>query len=101
MSEVEKLKRITKNLLNTEGVKGVYIFSDNGKPLLHKLAPSIKGINMIRKVPAWNFESLRSARDVELNFPNDKVYIRKAEKTYIMVWMGIFAPIELVKLICS
>jgi hypothetical protein len=46
-------------------------------------------------------DSLSSIREADILFEDKRLYIRKAQACYLVVLMGLFAPVAMVRLNCD
>ena len=44
---------------------------------------------------------IKDTKELEFIYKNDKIYIRKSDKGMILIWMGAFAPISMVRIHCN
>jgi len=88
------------DILNMEGVKGLMMFSFTGDPLFKEFNQAqpdgIDGRD-------WSLfvESLAGMRETDLIFEKGRLYIRRTEIGYLVVLMGLFVPIAMMRLQCD
>ena len=83
-----------------EGVKGLMMFSFAGETMLKKFnqAPP-EGIES----RDWSLfiESLAGMRETDLLFKKGRLYIRRTDIGYLVVLVGLFMPIAMLRLQCD
>lgn len=88
------------DLLNTKGVKGILLFSFSGDILFKEFTSPVdeRSENM-----DWRFflDSLEGMRETDLLFEKGRIYIRRSEIGYLVVWMALFVPTAMVRLNCD
>ena len=95
------MKKLLKNILDMEDVKGVMLFSFEGDIIFNEfLAPLPE---QTRTDLWWGpfIDSLNGIKELDLVFDKSRLYIRKTDHGYLLVLMGIFASIAMIKLNCD
>jgi len=94
------MEKLFRDILSIDDVKGVMLFSFEGD-IIHKqfLSQSSVDPGSIDWFPF--IESLKGIREADLVYENSRLYIRKTGSGYLMVLLGFFAPIVMVRLNCD
>jgi len=94
------MQELFKDILSAEGVKGLMLFSFVGQPVYKEFnqAPP-EGIES----RDWSvfIESLDGMRETDLIFKKGRLYIRRTDIGYLVVLMGLFVPIAMMRLQCD
>ena len=83
-----------------EGVKGLMVFSFAGDPLYQEFKQAQpEGIES----RDWRLiiESLAGMRETDLIFQKGRLYIRRTDIGYLVILMGLFVPIAMMRLQCD
>ena len=94
------MRELFKDILNMEGVKGLMMFSFAGEPVYKEFNQAQpEGIES----RDWSLfiESLAGMRETDLIFKNGRLYIRRTDIGYLVVLMGLFVPIAMMRLQCD
>jgi len=94
------MRDLFKDILNMEGVKGLMMFSFTGDPIFKEFNQAHPdGIDS----RDWSLfiESLAGMRETDLIFKKGRLYIRRTEMGYLVVLMGLFVPIAMMRLQCD
>ena len=97
MAEMHKL---FKDILSTDGVKGILLFSFSGDLVFKEyIDPAKEG----PKHRDWRFfiESLEGMRETDLVFEKGRIYIRRTEIGYLIILLALFVPIAMIRLNCD
>ena len=89
-----------KDILNMEGVKGLMLFSFAGDSVYKEFNQAQpEGIES----RDWSLfiESLAGMRETDLVFKKGRLYIRRTDIGYLVVLMGLFVPIAMMRLQCD
>lgn len=88
------------DLLNTKGVKGILLFSFSGNILFKEFTSPVD--ERLENMD-WRFflDSLEGMRETDLLFEKGRIYIRRSEIGYLVVWMALFVPTAMVRLNCD
>ena len=94
------MRELFKDILNTDGVNGVMLFSFRGDLIFKEFRSSVKEDPEGRD---WSFfiESLEGMRETDLIFEKGRIYIRRTEIGYIVILMALFVPIAMIRLNCD
>ena len=89
------------DILKTDGVKGVFLISFEGKPIFKKTVSGNQ--TSLPGQDEWSsmLKLLDGAREVDLVFEHARLYLRKTTHGYLIIWMGLFAPVAMVRLNCD
>ncbi len=95
------MKEHFSDLLKTNGVEGVILFSKNGDILFEAFndsaAPETAGFDNWQAIAS----TIGSVREGDLIFEAGRLYIRKTEKGFLLVVMTLATSIAMVKLNCD
>jgi hypothetical protein len=94
------MRELFKDILNMEGVKGLMMFSFAGQPVYKEFNQAQpEGIES----RDWSLfiESLAGMRETDLIFKKGRLYIRRTDIGYLVVLMGLFVPIAMMRLQCD
>ena len=97
---MERMREPFKDILRTDGVSGVLLFSFKGDLIFKEFKSSVSEGPEGRD---WSFfiESLGGMRETDLVFEKGRIYIRKSEIGYIVILMALFVPIAMIRLNCD
>ena len=95
------MKELFKDILNMNDVNGVMLFSFTGELLFKEFVSPLS--EEPEKKDWWRlfFLSLNKVNEAELVFEKSRLYIRKTELGFLMILMGYFAPVAMVRLSCD
>ena len=89
-----------KDILDLEGVKGVMLFTFKGEILFKRFSSDIsqdpEKMNWTRFV-----ELLDGMRETDLIFEKGRLYIRKTDAGYLILFMSLFVPMAILRLNCD
>ena len=93
------MKELLKDILNIEGVKGLMMLSFAGDVIFTEFPVVHKDVEN----RDWRLfiESLAGARESDLIFEKGRLYIRRTDIGYLLVLMGSFVPIAMMRLQCD
>ena len=94
------MRDLFKDILNMEGVKGLMMFSFAGDPVYKEFNQAQpEGIES----RDWSLfiESLAGMRETDLVFKKGRLYVRRTDIGYLVVLMGLFVPIAMMRLQCD
>ena len=94
------MQELFKDILNTDGVTGVMLFAANGDILFKAFTTAVKEAPEHQD---WRFliESLEGMRETDLIFERGRIYIRKTEMGFLVVFMALYVPIAMIRLNCD
>jgi len=94
------MKNYFKDILDTDGVKGILLLSFNGglifKEFLSQDQKEPQDMNWKRFI-----SSLDGVRETDLVFDNGRIYIRRSEVGYILIPMEINTSVAMIRLYCD
>ena len=94
------MKNLFKDILDTDGVKGVLLLSFNGgiifKEFLSEDLKEPQDMNWKRFI-----SSLEGVRETDLVFDNGRMYIRRSEVGYLLIPMEINTSVAMIRLNCD
>ena len=94
------MRELFKDILKMDGVKGLILFSFDGDPIYKEFNQTQpEGIES----RDWRLiiESLDGMRETDLIFKKGRLYIRKTAIGYLVILVGLFAPIAMMRLQCD
>jgi hypothetical protein len=94
------MRELFKDILNTEGVKGLMMFSFAGDPV-YKAFNQAQPEGIESRDWSLFIESLAGMRETDLIFKKGRLYIRRTDIGYLVVLMGLFVPIAMMRLQCD
>jgi len=96
----DQMKTIFKDLLNLDDVQGIIFLSHRGKRLF-----SVYNGETSSDLKAFDWSAFSNAftcvREAELVFGNNRIFYRRAELGQVMIIMGWFATIAMIRLKCN
>jgi len=94
------MRKLFNDILSTEGVKGILLFSFSGDLIFKEY---ISPIDEKPEHRDWRFfiESLEGMRETDLVFEKGRIYIRRTEMGYLVILMALFVPIAMIRLNCD
>ena len=97
---MERMRELFKDILRTDGVSGVMLFSFKGDLIFKEFKSSV---NEGPEGRDWSFfiESLEGMRETDLVFEKGRIYIRKTGIGYVVILMALFVPIAMIRLNCD
>jgi hypothetical protein len=100
-SEVILLKELFNDILTIEDVEGVMLFSFEGELVFKEFLSPL--LDESGNMDLWGvfIDSLKGIREADLVFEKARLYVRKTSSGYVMILMGVFAPIAMVRLNCD
>jgi hypothetical protein len=94
------MRDLFSDILNIEGVKGLILLSFTGD-MLYKELDHIVQQDAENKDWKLFIESLAGMRETDLIFEKGRLYIRRTEIGYLVVLIGSFVPIAMMRLQCD
>jgi hypothetical protein len=94
------MRELFDDILQIEGVKGLMLFSFAGEPVFKTFTPADSDQVEDRD---WGLfiESLAGMREADLIFEKGRLYIRRSAMGYLVVLIGPFVPIAMIRLQCD
>jgi hypothetical protein len=95
------MKELLGQLLETEDVHGVMLFSFEGDVIFRKESSSFSGDGGAEE--GWDrfIIALQGVREADLIFEKLRLYIRKTDVGYLVIVMGLFSPAAMVRMSCD
>ena len=89
-----------KDILNIDGVKGAMLFSFSGELVFKRFTSDI---HQDPEKMNWNrfIELLDGVRETDLIFEKGRLYIRKTDVGYLIIFMSLFVPMAILRLNCD
>ena len=94
------MRELFKDILNIDGVKGLMLLSFAGQIIFKELNHAVHE-NVENKDWRLFIESLAHVRETDLIFEKGRLYIRRTGIGYLVVLMGSFVPIAMMRLQCD
>ena len=95
------MKNLFEDIRNTQDFEGIMLLSRDGELLYEEFqsTPSPK----ITDKTFWRLfiRTLKGVREAELVFTRSRLYIRNTDIGYLMVLLGVLAPIPKIRLHCD
>ena len=96
----DQMKKSFKSLLNLDDVQGIIFLSHRGNCLFNeyggKSRSDLKELDWAAFTTAF-----KCVREAELVFPNNRIFYRRTELGQIIIIMGWFATIAMIRLKCN
>jgi hypothetical protein len=94
------MQELFDDILSIEGIRGVLLFSFSGE-LISKSLNQATGVEF--EIGDWDrfVEYLAGIREMDLVFSKGRLYVRKTEIGYLVIVMGLFVPIAMMRLQCD
>jgi len=95
----DDMRDLFNDIFNIEGVKGLMLLSFTGDIIFKELHAVHEGVEN----RDWRLfiESLAGMRESDLIFEKGRLYIRRTDIGYLVVLMGSFVPIAMMRLQCD
>ena len=94
------MQQLFNDILAMQGVKGVMIFSFGGEIIFQQF--NARPVEDPRSRDWSRFiEALAGTRETDLVFEKGRLYIRRTDIGYLVVLMGLFVPISMMRLNCD
>ena len=95
-----QMKMIFKDLLNLEDVRGIIFLSHRGTLLFSEYSGKSGSDLKEFDWPAFT-TAFQCVREAELVFENNRIFYRRAELGQVIIIMGWFATIAMIRLKCN
>ncbi|MGD8389440.1 MAG: hypothetical protein PVG49_20000 [Desulfobacteraceae bacterium] len=89
------------DILELEDVKGVVVLSKDGQLLFQKFSATAHSVKLKSKNWSSFLQALEGIREADFIFESARLYVRDSAGGYLLVLMGHFAPIAMVRLNCD
>jgi len=94
------MQEIFKDILSIEGVKGLMVLSFTGDLVFEKFVAKIPrdsdNMNWSQLVA-----SLGGMRETDLIFEKGRIYMRRTDIGYLLIFVGLFVPMAMLRLNCD
>jgi len=94
------MRALFKSILDEDDIKGVMLLSRDGKVVfqefLQGLRPNLREVVLLATTPV-----LGKAKELEILYDNDRIYMRTFPEGLVFVWMGAFARVAMIRLSCE
>jgi len=94
------MRELFNDILSVEGIKGLMMFSFSGELILEEFNNAVP-VEVKNRDWSWLIESLADMRETDLIFKKGRLYIRRTDSGYLVVLMGLFVPIAMMRLQCD
>jgi len=94
------MRHLFERILKEDDIKGVILISKDGKVVFREFLDGA-GHNVRDVVPLAATPHLGKAKEVEFLYENDRIYMRIFAEGLVVVWMGAFAPVAMIRLSCD
>ncbi len=94
------MRELFNDILNIEGVKGLMLFSFAGDIIFREMNHIVYDDLANRDWQPF-IDSLGGLRETDLIFEKGRLYIRRIDIGYLVVLMGSFVPIAMMRLQCD
>ena len=94
------MRELFNDILNIDGVKGLMLLSFAGEIIFKELNHAVHE-NVENRDWRLFIESLADVRETDLIFEKGRLYIRRTDIGYLVVLMGSFVPIAMMRLQCD
>ena len=96
----DQMKTIFKDLLHLEDVRGIIFLSHRGKAMFSEYAGEA-GSDLKRFDWQAFTKAFKCVREAELVFGNNRIFYRRTELGQVIIIMGWFATIAMIRLKCN
>ncbi len=94
------MRDLFERILNEDDIKGVMLLSKGGSVVFHEFSGNVR--NNLREVALLaTTPVLSQAKEVEVLYENDRIYMRRFPEGLVVVWMGAFARVAMIRLSCE
>ena len=95
------MRELFNDILSLDDVNGIMLFSFEGELIFKEFLTPLPEEPERRVWWRVFIHSLSGAREVDLIFEKCRLYVRKTDLGYLMILMGVFAPIAMMRLNCD
>ena len=95
------MKDLFNDILSLDDVDGIMLFSFEGELIFKEFLTPLSEEPESRDWWRVFIYSLNGARELDLIFEKSRLYVRKTGLGYLMILMGVFAPIAMMRLNCD
>ena len=95
------MKKLFKELLGMEEVRGLMLLSLEGEFIFHKFQNPI--VEKPENMESWGLfiHSLKGAKEVDILFQDARIYVRKTTVGYLFVMVDVSTPMAMLRLNCD
>jgi hypothetical protein len=94
------MRKLFERILNEDDVKGVMLISKDGNVVFHEFldgaSHNLREVALLATTPV-----LGKAKEAEVLYENDRIYMRMFPEGLVVVWMGAFARVAMIRLSCE
>jgi hypothetical protein len=101
VTEKENMKELFRDILSIDDVKGVMLFSFKGELVFKEFLLPLSEEPETREWWPLFIDSLQGVREADIVYENSRLYIRKTDLGYLLILMGLFAPVAMMRLNCD
>ena len=94
------MRELFDDILRVKGIRGLILFSFNGDLIFKNYNNGAVEENKIQDLKRF-VESLAGIRETDLIFTKGRLYVRRTDIGYLVVVMGLFVPIAMMRLQCD
>jgi hypothetical protein len=94
------MRHLFERILQEDDIKGVILISKDGKVVFREFLGGA-GHNLRDVAPLAATPLLGKAKEVEFLYEHDRIYMRMFAAGLVIVWMGAFAPVAMIRLSCD
>jgi len=95
------MKELFRDILSIDDVKGVMLFSFKGELIFKEFLSPLSEEPETREWWPLFIDSLQGVREADIVYENSRLYIRKTDLGYLLILMGLFAPVAMMRLNCD
>ena len=95
------MKELFRDILSIDDVKGVMLFSFKGELIFKEFLYPLSEEPETREWWPLFIDSLQGVREADIVYENSRLYIRKTDLGYLLILMGLFAPVAMMRLNCD
>ena len=94
------MRELFDDILSMEGIRGIMLFSFSGDLIFKNFDPAVSEEIEIQDWSSF-IGSLAGMRETDLVFTEGRLYIRRTDLGYLVVVLGLFVPIAMMRLQCD
>ena len=94
------MKELFKDILDLDGVKGIILLSSEGDISFKSFSEAIPN-DLVSKSWTMLIKNLSGIRETDLVFEEGRLYIRKSDLGYLLIWTSLFTPMAMLRLNCD
>lgn len=95
------MKELFRDILSIDDVIGVMLFSFKGELIFKEFLSPLSEEPETREWWPLFIDSLQGVREADIVYENSRLYIRKTDLGYLLILMGLFAPVAMMRLNCD